>query len=600
MAEASSLAQFESASFDQIVGTAEGIGANRGAPAVIELYRNWIAVQSGGNRNLYAAWFNLGVEYVRAGQLREAIFAYRSALALKPDFAAAAINLGLLLEQCGQPDAALQAWNGALQGDEARTSLLNQRARLMEQRGVFADAEQTLRRSLLTNPRQPDAVQHWVHLRQKMCLWPALDGSIPGLEREDLLAQCGPLAALALTDSIAAQSAVAAHWIARKTVPVPERLSPLEGYRHERIRLGYISSDFCRHAMSFLIAELFERHDRTRFEVFGYCASPDDGSDIRRRVMTGFDHFTSIRQCSDEEAARLIRADEIDILIDLNGLTSGSRLQILRWKPAPVQATYLGFIGAVPLPELDFLLCDSFVIPPVLAASYRPQPLYVARTYQANDSKRVIGTPESRAAAGLPEDAFLLCCFSNFYKITEEMFGAWMTILRRVPRAVLWLASDNPWAPQNLRDRAVSSGIDAARLVFTGRVDPAQYMARLALGDLFLDTFPFNAGTVASDAIRMGLPLITLSGEAYASRMAGRFLSAVGAGQGVAHNFNGYVETAVALATDAGAYAAYRSLFTAERWAATIGDIVAFTTEFEATLERIQAELTNRSEALAA
>ena len=254
----------------------------------------------------------------------------------------------------------------------------------------------------------------------------------------------------------------------------------------------------------------------------------------------------------------------------------------------------------MPLPELDFLLCDSFVIPPALAASYRPRPLYVARNYQANDSKRVIGAPETRAAAGLPEDAFLFCCFSNYYKITEEMFTAWMAILRRVPHAVLWLASDNPWAPQNLRDRATALGVDAARLVFTGRVDPAQYMARLALGDLFLDTFPFNAGTVASDAIRMGLPLITLSGEGYASRMAGRFLSAIGAERGIAHTFNDYVETAVALATDADAYAAYRSSFTAERWAATIGDIATFTGEFEATLERIQAELAGRSEALAA
>ena len=600
MAEASLLAQLESASFTQIVATAEGMGANRGQPAVIDLYRNWIAVQSGGERNLYAAWFNLGVEYARARQTQDAILAYRSALALKPDFASAAINLGLLLEQCGQPDAALQAWDKALQSDESRTALLNQRARLMEQRGALDDAEQTLRRSLVTNPRQPDAVQHWVHVRQKMCLWPTLDETIPGLEREELLTQCGPLAALALTDDIAAQSAVAANWIARKTTPVPQRLSPPQGYRHERIRLGYISSDFCRHAMSYLIAELFERHDRSRFELYGYCMSREDGSDIRRRVIAAFDYFIRIGERSDEEAARLIRDDEIDILIDLNGLTSGSRLQILRWKPAPVQATYLGFIGAVPLPELDFLLCDSFVVPPPLAASYRPRPLYVARNYQANDSKRVIGAAETRTAAGLPEDAFLFCCFSNFYKITEELFGAWMAILRRVPQGKLWIASDNPWAPQNLRDRATALGVDAARLVFTGRVDPAQYMARLALGDLFLDTFPFNAGTVASDAIRMGLPLITLSGKAYASRMAGRFLSAIGAERGIAHTFAGYIETAVTLATDTDAYDAYRLLFTPERWAATMGDIAGFAKEFEATLERVQAELIRSTEALVA
>ena len=251
MAEASFLAQLESATFSQIIATAEGIGANRGAPAVIELYRNWIATQAGGERNLYAAWFNLGVEYAHGGQVREAILAYRTALALKPDFSPTAINLGLLLEQAGQPDAALRAWERALQADEARTALLNQRARLMEQRGALAEAEATLRKSLLTDPRQPDAVQHWVHIRQKMCLWPALDETIPGLGREELLSQCGPLAVLALTDRIAGQSTVAANWIARKTTPAPERLSPPGGYRHDRIRLGYMSSDFCRHAMSY-------------------------------------------------------------------------------------------------------------------------------------------------------------------------------------------------------------------------------------------------------------------------------------------------------------------------------------------------------------
>jgi predicted O-linked N-acetylglucosamine transferase (SPINDLY family) len=453
MAEASLLAQLEGATFSQIVATAEGIGANRGEPAVIELYRNWIATQAGGERNLYAAWFNLGVEHARAGQLREAILAYRSALALKPDFSPAAINLGLMLEQAGQPEAALQAWERALQPDEARTALLNQRARLMEQRSALVAAEAALRKSLLTNPRQPDAVQHWVHIRQKMCLWPALDATIPGLPREDLLSQCGPLAVLALTDSIAGQSAVAANWIARKTTPAPARLSPPGGYRHDRIRLGYISSDFCRHAMSYLIAELFERHDRARFELFGYCLSPEDGSDIRRRVMAAFDHFAPIGALSDEDAAKRIRADEIDILVDLNGLTSGSRLQILRWRPAPVQATYLGFVGPVPLPELDFLLCDDTVVPPAVAGAYRPRPLAIAANYQANDSKRVIGAPVTRASAGLPEDVFLFCCFSNHYKITEEMFAAWMAILSRAPRAKLWLATDNPWSPLNLRAR---------------------------------------------------------------------------------------------------------------------------------------------------
>ena len=373
--------QLETAAFGQVVQAVDRIGANHGDPAAIALYRGWIAVNAGGVPMLHGAWFNLGVELSRTGASADAILAYRSALALKPDFHPAAINLGLLLEQQGQPDAALQTWGQAIQPDAARTALINQRARLLEQTGRLAEAEQALRASLLTDPAQPDAVQHWLHIRQKMCEWPVLTEIIPGLSRQDLLMQCGPLAALALTDRVAEQHAICADWLRRKTAPAPERLSPPRGYRHKRIRLGYMSSDFCRHAMSYLIAELFERHDRDRFEVFGYCTTLDDGSEIRQRIIGAFDHFTSIRPLSDEAAARRIREDEIDILIDLNGLTAGSRLQILRWRPAPLQATYLGFIGPVPLPELDYLFCDSIVIPPSVAGSYAPQPLHIAEIY---------------------------------------------------------------------------------------------------------------------------------------------------------------------------------------------------------------------------
>ena len=581
----------ETATFEQLVNAVDQVGGSRGDPAAIALYRGWIALNAGGTRLLYGAWFNLGVELSHAGAHADSILAYRSALALKPDFSAAAINLGLQLERLGQPDGALQTWGQAIQPDAARTALINQRARLLEQTGRLAEAEQALRSSLLTDPAQPDAVQHWVHIRQKMCQWPVLADIIPGLTPQDLLEQCGPLGVLALTDQVATQHATCARWLQRKTMPTPERLSPPRGYRHDRIRLGYMSSDFCRHAMSYLIAELFERHDRQAFEIYGYCTSLDDGSELRQRVIGAFDHFVSIRALSDEAAARRISADEIDILVDLNGLTAGSRLQILRWRPAPLQATYLGFIGPVPLPELDYLFCDSIVAPPAIAAAYTPRPLYIAETYQANDSKRTIGAPTTRANAGLPQDRFVFCCFCNHYKITEAMFAAWMQILGRVENAVLWLVADNVWSCRNLQLRAVALGIDPDRLIFAGRVDPSAYMSRLALADLFLDTSPYNAGTIASDAIRMGLPLLTLSGQSFASRMAGRLLAAIGAGRGIAQGLAEYVETAVTLAGDPLAHAGFRALFTEARWATTIGDIAGFTAEFEATLLRIQADL---------
>ena len=424
-----------------------------------------------------------------------------------------------------------------------------------------------------------------------MCEWPVLAEILPGLSRHDLLAQSGPLAALALTDDVPTQCSIAAGWLARKTESKPA-LAPLEAYRHDRIRVGYLSSDFCSHAMSYLIAELFERHDRSRFEIHGYCSSPEDGSPIRARVIAAFDHFTSIRSLSDEAAAHIIRADEIDILIDLNGLTSGARIQLLRWKPAPVQATYLGFIGPIPLPELDYILCDDFVIPSAIAATYQPTPLSIEGLYQANDSKRVVGAPVTRQQAGLPDDRFVFCCFSNHYKITETMFGSWMEILRQTGDSVLWLVDDNQWSRQNLRSRALVAGIDPARLLFAGRTDPATYMARLAVADLFLDTFPYNAGTIASDAIRMGLPLLTLAGQSFASRMAARMLHAIGADTGVTDTPDAYVSAAVRLATNRGSYAAYRAHFTESAWATSLGDIAGFTRNFETALQRmIEARL---------
>jgi predicted O-linked N-acetylglucosamine transferase (SPINDLY family) len=569
-----------------VIVAAEAIGSGHGLPMVIALYTAWIAAQAPNARDLHAAWFNLGTELGHAGDAAASIRAYRASLAVDPGFVPAAINLGLQLERHGEPEAALQVWADTLQADESRIALLNQRGRLLEQSGDLAGAADALRASLLTRHDQPDAVQHWLHLRQKMCQWPVLAETIPGLARHDLIAQSGPLAALALTDDVPTQCAIAAGWVARKTQPKPA-LAPPDGYRHDRIRVGYLSSDFCSHAMSYLIAELFERHDRSRFEVYGYCASPDDGSPIRVRVVAAFDRYISVRAMTDEAAARRIRDDEIDILIDLNGLTSGGRLQILRWKPAPVQATYLGFIGPVPVPELDFLLCDDFVIPPEIAHAYQPAPLPIEGLYQANDSKRVVGAPMTRRQAGLPDDRFVFCCFSNHYKITEAMFAGWMEILRQTGDAVLWLVDDNQWSRENLTVRALVAGVDPSRVMFAGRTDPASYMARLAVADVFLDTFPYNAGTIASDAIRMGLPLLTLAGQSFASRMAARMLRAIGADEGVTETLEAYVAMAVGLATDRDRYAAYRAHFTETAWATSLGDIAGFTRHFEAALLRM-------------
>lgn len=553
----------------------------------IRLYSHWLAAHAGAP-DAFGAWFNLGVLLAAARRHPEAEGAYRRALALKPDLSQAAVNLGLALEAQKRPAEALEAWRRALPPAPLRAILHTHLGRLLEEHGQLPEALEEMRAALFLDPEQRDVAQHYVHLRQRLSLWPVAEGgALPGLPASALADRCGPLGALALHDDPARQTAITAEWVTRKLPAAPERLAPAQGYDHPRIRLGYLSTDFCRHAMSYLIAEVLERHDRTAFEVYGYCASPDDGSDIRARVVAAFDHHVPIGSMTDEAAARRIRADEIDILIDLNGLTRGARLEVLRWKPAPVQATYLGYIGPVPVPELDWLIADAVTIPAEEAAHYAPAPLLLDGCYQANDGQPMALPPVSRAEEGLPEAAFVFCGFSHHYKITPEIFGAWTRIVTAVPGAVLWLAADSPASNAALAARWQQAGLAPERLVLGARVDPARYRARMALADLFLDTSPYNAGTVASDALRMGLPLVTLQGRAFAARMASSLLTAVGLTDCIATDLPGYEALATAIATDPARHAGLKARLSGDAWTRTLGDAAGFTRRLETALRRV-------------
>jgi predicted O-linked N-acetylglucosamine transferase (SPINDLY family) len=563
------------------------LAAAAGAVDAEALYRGWLAAH-GDTPEAFGPWFNLGVLLMAGKRPAEAEAAYAAALRAKPDLHEATVNLGLALEAQGRADAALAAWRRALPPAPTRALLHTHLGRLLEEQGRLAEAAEEMRAALLIDPHQPDVQQHYLHLRQRLAHWPVADPALPGLPAEVLADNCGPLGALALHDDPARQTAINARWIARKLPPAPARLAPVEGYRgHRRIRLGYLSTDFCRHAMSFLIAEVLERHDRSRFEVHGYCASPEDGSDLRARVLAAFDRHVRIAAMSDEAAARAIRADEVDILIDLNGLTRGARLGVLRWKPAPVQASYLGYVGPVPLPELDWLIADAVTIPPETADAYAPRPLLLDGCYQANDGQPMALPPVSRAAEGLPEEAFVFCCFSHHYKITPEIFAAWTEIVSRAPNSVLWLVADGAASEASLRAHWLAAGLATERLIFAPRVDPAHYRARMTLGDLFLDTTPYNAGTVASDALRMGLPLVTLPGRAFAARMAASLLAAVGMLEGIASSRDDYVARAVAIARDPARHARLKARLAGDAWSRTLGDAAGFTRRLEAALVRI-------------
>ncbi|UTY57427.1 tetratricopeptide repeat protein [Massilia sp. erpn] len=559
----------------------------RGVPQEASaLYRLWL--DKTRSPLSYAVCFNLAVTLGDQRDEAGAEQAYRQAIGLNPNFVEARLNLGSLLERMGRPDESLDVWRAILrevQPDIATQPALHQQTlnnlgRLLEIRKLLPEAEQMLRRSLQLNPQQPNVITHWVHLRQKLCEWPVYAG-LPNLGPEELKRSTSALAMLSASPDPAEQLAAARRFIDEKVKSNVAPLTDGTGYPHKRMRIGYLSSDFCSHAVSILTAELYELHDRSRVEVYAFSWSREDGSPLRARVVGAMDHYIRIDAMTDEEAAHCIRRHEIDLLVDLHGLTLGARPGILAYRPAPVQATWLGFPGPTAIPGVDYVISDPFVLPPELEPYFTEKPLHMPHTFQINDRQRAIGATPTKAGNGLPEDKFIFCSFNNNYKFTPEVFSAWMRILQRVPDSVLWMVADTEETRANLLREAESRGVARERLLFAGRVAPADYLARFQLADLFLDTAPFNAGTTASDALWAGLPVLTCAGRTFSARMAGSLLHAMGLPELVTHELNDYEERAVALAGNRAELAALRQRLLATREASPLFDTPRFVRDLE-------------------
>lgn len=562
-------------------------------PAAIGLYRAWL--EHTPSPLAYAACFNLAVVLSSAGDDASAETVLRKAMALNPHFVEARLNLGTLLERTHRPDAALATWQAILDDPiepdikSNRTlyvQTLNNLGRLLEIQKRYPEAEAMLATSLRVDPQQAHVMTHWVHLRQKQCEWPVYAG-LEHISQATMMEGTSALAMLSASADPAMQLAAARRFVNEKINAAVAPLTGQHGYDHTRLRIGYLSSDFCSHAVSILTAELYELHDRNKFEVYAFSWSREDGSPIRARVVKAMDHYIRIDKLSDEQAARTIRAHEIDILIDLHGLTLGARPQILAYRPAPVQLTYLGFPGSTGLPGVDYVIADEFLITPEMTPYFTEQPLYLPDTFQINDRQRAIAPTPSRASVDLPDDAFVFCSFNNNFKFTPELFDVWMNILRRVPNSVLWLVADYPEVRENLYRHAEQAGIDRKRLIFNSRALPAEYLARYQLADLFLDTFPFNAGTTASDALWAGLPLLTCAGQTFSSRMAGSLLRAVDLPQLITYNFADYEDKAVELAHNPQRIAAMKRQLVANRLSCALFDSPRFVRNLEAALQRV-------------
>jgi protein O-GlcNAc transferase len=504
----------------------------------------------------------------RAGALRQlhrypqALAACEQALALKPDYAEALANLGNVWLSMNRPLEALDCCDRAIRLRPQLTDAhYNRGAALLSLRRA-PEAEQAYERLLEMAPDYKDALGALIHARALCCDWRQYDQLLGRLRQSVLEGKpvTQPLTFLVVSESPAEQLRCARTAVGELFPTSPLPLPRRAPYRHAKIRIAYLSADFHQHATGYVMAGLFEAHDRERFDIVAISYGPDDGSAMRRRLRAAFGQFIDVQRMADADVARLLQSLEIDIAVDLKGHTRDSRPGILAPRPAPVQVSYMGYPGTTALPHIDYLIADAVVIPPEHRQHYSEQLVILPECYWVNDATRVIGqhSPE-RHEAGLPPAGFVYCCFNSNHKITPAMFERWMQILQRVPGSVLWLLADDAAVVENLRVEAKRHGIDAQRLVFGSRLPSEEHLARHRLADLCLDTLPYNAHTTACDALWAGLPVLTCIGNSFPGRVAASVLQAVGLADMVVQSLDDYVERAVELAANGGLLGAIRT-----------------------------------------
>jgi len=502
-------------------------------------------------------WQNLGEALFNAGQHQAAIAALFEALSRNVDHALSHYRLGLSFNSLGMKTEATECFRTALvlglgSGDLAAQGLL-----------AFVERE--------------------------LCRWQNAQADVAALQRsatalpDDAASWASVFAQVTLTDDPLTQLRVARscwRFQVRRVEPLPPLAPrPLPA----RLRVGFVSADFHQHATAVLMAEVFEKLDRSRFEITLYSHGPEDGSPMRERLRRGADRFADVARRSDLEVAQQVRHDGIDVLVDLKGHTRDGRLPIFAHRAAPVQASFLGFpgtTGAASADGIDYFIGDAIVSPLEHAAHYSEKLALMPGCYQPNDRQRPLPGPYSRAQAGLPEDALVLCGFNQPFKLSPEVFDSWCRLLHRLPGAVLWLLQWNEHAPGQLRAEAAARGIDPQRLVFAPKIGLREHLSRLALADLFIDTWPCNGHTTASDALWAGVPVVTYEGETFASRVAASLLAAVGLPQLACPSIADYEARILALAADAPARAALRAHLVAARDTAPLFDSDTWTRDF--------------------
>ncbi len=497
---------------------------------------------------------NLGVALQDLGRKDEAALHYRRAIEIKPDYAEAHNNLGVTLQELGRLDEAIACYQLALRirpdYSNARVQKLHQQAHICDWDGVGADAD----------------------------LIPSL--GIAG-------GAVAPSPLLSLEDHPARHRLRSENYAAAKYRQAALPAIPRPRFRPERLRIGYFSADFHNHATMYLMAKLFETHDRGKFSLHAYSYGPDENDAMRQRLKRAVDVFHDVRVQGDKDIAELARRESIDIAVDLKGYTQHARLGVFAYRAAPIQMSYIGYPGTMGAPFIDYIVADAVVIPEEQRQHYSEKIVTLPHSYQVNDNTRAISDRTmQRSEAGLPATGFVFCSFNNTYKITPEEFDIWMRLLQKVDGSVLWLLRANVWAEGNLIREARKRGIPADRLIYADRVPLNEHLARHRLADLFLDTFTYNAHTTASDALWAGLPVITTPGQGFAARVAASLLNAVGMPELVTPSKDAYERLALSLATNPDKLAAIKSKLLANRSTKPLFDTELFARHIEDAYEQ--------------
>jgi predicted O-linked N-acetylglucosamine transferase (SPINDLY family) len=586
------LAEFEAAiaSFDKALTLAPhhvDAHVNRGDvlrgmeqfESAIEAYDRAIAIDP----TQPVAFNNRGIALGELKRYEAAVASFEGAIALKSDYAEAHNNRGNALSELLLYAAAVESFTRAIELDPGLSIAFANRANAWRKSKNYPAALADYETALRLEPRFKFLQGMHLYTRLLMCDWRDFDAHLQrllqGVEADEPV--CDPQSFFALSGSSALQSKVARRW-AQEQAPVSDALPAIGKYApHPKIRVGYFSADFREHAVAILTAQMFEMHDRSRFEVtaFSFAAPGEDA--MRERLKRGFDRFIDVHRHSDQDIALLARSLQIDIAVDLGGYTQDCRPGIFARRAASLQVSYLGYPGTMGVSYMDYLIADQTLVPET--SHYSEKIIYLPHSYMANDSQRRIAEKMySREELGLPAQGFVFCCFNNSYKITPAVFEVWMRILRRVEGSVLWLSGASDSAVGNLRQEALKRQVAPQRIIFAQRLASLEeHLARHRAADLFIDTLPYNAHTTASDALWAGLPVLTCLGESFAGRVAGSLLNAVHLPELITTNLQQYEHTAVALAHAPARLTELRQRLAAQRLTAPLFDTRLFTAHLE-------------------